>query len=104
MNALAKQRNPKYVGRFAPSPSGPLHLGSLIAAVSSYIDAKSKNGSWLLRIEDIDPPREPPGAAEYILDQLFALGFRWDGDVLYQSTRLDAYRESLARLSNQGLQ
>ena len=103
MNALAKQRSPEYVGRFAPSPSGPLHLGSLIAAVSSYIDAKSKNGSWLLRIEDIDPPREPPGAAEYILDQLFTLGLRWDGDVLYQSTRLDAYRESLARLSNQGL-
>ncbi|MDG2141414.1 MAG: tRNA glutamyl-Q(34) synthetase GluQRS [Gammaproteobacteria bacterium] len=103
MNALATQRSPKYVGRFAPSPSGPLHLGSLIAAVSSYVDAKSKNGLWFLRIEDLDPPREPPGAAEYILDQLFTLSLRWDGDVLYQSTRLDAYQESLARLSDQGL-
>jgi glutamyl-Q tRNA(Asp) synthetase len=102
VNALAKRQIHKYVGRFAPSPSGPLHLGSLIAAVSSYIDAKSKNGFWLLRIEDIDPPRETPGSAEYILDQLFRLGLRWDGDVLYQSTRLDAYQEFLARLSNQG--
>ena len=103
MNALATQRGPKYIGRFAPSPSGPLHLGSLIAAVSSYVDAKSKNGLWFVRIEDLDPPREPPGAAEYILDQLFTLSLRWDGDVLYQSTRLDAYQESLVRLSDQGL-
>ena len=103
MNALATQRGPKYIGRFAPSPSGPLHLGSLIAAVSSYVDAKSKNGLWFVRIEDLDPPRETPGASEYILDQLFTLSLRWDGDVLYQSTRLDAYQESLVRLSDQGL-
>ena len=102
MNALAQQKNPQYIGRFAPSPSGPLHLGSLIAALSSYVDAKSKNGFWFLRIEDLDPPREPPGAAEYILDQLFALGLIWDGDILYQSTRLDAYQESLTRLFAQG--
>ncbi len=74
-----------YTGRFAPSPTGPLHFGSLLAAVASYAQARSNNGEWLLRIEDIDPPREPPGSDKLILDALVAYGFEWDGEVTYQS-------------------
>ena len=76
----------RYVGRFAPSPTGPLHFGSLLAAAASYLQARANNGAWLLRIEDIDPPREPAGADKLILDALEAYGFEWDGDVTYQST------------------
>ena len=88
----------KYIGRFAPSPTGPLHFGSLLAAVASYLDAKANCGSWLLRMEDLDPPREPDGAADQILGQLQALGLCWDGEVLYQSSRLDAYEQILTNL------
>jgi len=87
-----------YVGRFAPSPTGPLHFGSLVAAVASYCDARAAGGRWLVRMEDIDPPREMPGAAQRILAQLEAYGFEWDGDVLFQSARLDAYAHALDAL------
>lgn len=96
------------IGRFAPSPSGPLHFGSLVAAVGSYLFAKAsiyngEPGKWLLRIEDIDPPREVAGAADQILRQLEAFGFEWDGEVLYQSTRLERYHEILEDLKKRDL-
>lgn len=92
-----------YRGRFAPSPTGPLHFGSLVTAVGSYLDAKSHNGEWLVRIEDLDPPREVPGAARDILVLLEKLGMEWDGEVVYQSQRYDLYRAALARLKKQAL-
>ena len=92
-----------YVGRFAPSPTGPLHLGSLAAAVASFLDARVHRGRWLLRIEDLDPPREVPGAADTIAAQLDAHGLHWDGPVLYQSQRLAHYEAALAKLAAAGL-
>lgn len=91
-----------YIGRFAPSPTGPLHFGSLLAAVASFLDARARGGRWLLRMEDLDPPREPPGAADEILEQLTQFGLHWDGDVLYQSTRLEQYEAILQRLLESG--
>ena len=92
-----------YRGRFAPSPTGPLHFGSLVAAVGSYLDARTRGGEWLVRMEDVDTSRNVPGAADDILRTLAAFGFAWDGPVLYQTTRLAAYAEALAELKLCGL-
>lgn len=92
-----------YRGRFAPSPTGPLHFGSLVAAVGSYLDARQQGGEWLVRMEDIDTPRNVPGAAEQILAALERFGFEWDGPVLWQSTRLDAYTAALDCLQQRGV-
>ncbi|MBL4572324.1 MAG: tRNA glutamyl-Q(34) synthetase GluQRS [Gammaproteobacteria bacterium] len=92
-----------YIGRFAPSPTGPLHFGSLLAALASFLDARANQGKWLMRIEDLDPPREPAGSAELILQQLQDLGMIWDDEVLYQSTRLDAYKEIVDQLQDRDL-
>lgn len=94
---------PHVHGRFAPTPSGPLHAGSLVAAVASYLDARHQAGRWSLRIEDVDPPRCPAGAADTILRQLEAFGLEWDGEVRYQSQRAHAYETALARLTQQGM-
>ena len=87
-----------YVGRFAPSPSGPLHFGSLVAAVASFCDARAHHGKWLVRIEDIDTPRCQVGADIAILECLHKHGLYWDGDVVYQSQRLDLYYSYVERL------
>jgi len=91
------------VGRFAPSPSGPLHLGSLATAVASFLDARHGGGLWLLRIEDLDSARAVPQAADEILRVLEALGFWWDGPVTYQSQRQELYRSAIADLGARGL-
>jgi glutamyl-Q tRNA(Asp) synthetase len=91
-----------YIGRFAPSPTGPLHFGSLIAALASYLDARAHRGRWLLRIEDIDPIREQAGASGAIIDALANHGLHWDGEILFQSRRTARYREVLAQLLTSG--
>ncbi|MCA3177549.1 MAG: tRNA glutamyl-Q(34) synthetase GluQRS [Burkholderiales bacterium] len=92
-----------YVGRFAPSPTGPLHAGSVVAALASWLDARAHRGRWLLRIEDLDPPREQPGAAASIVDTLGRLGLHPDGEIVVQSTRGSAYAEALGTLVARGL-
>jgi glutamyl-Q tRNA(Asp) synthetase len=88
----------QYIGRFAPSPSGPLHFGSLVTALGSYLQAKACHGKWLVRIEDIDPPREVKGASSLILKTLEAFNLYWDGQVLYQSDCSERYRSVLESL------
>ncbi len=100
--AAAGKRPTARCGRFAPSPTGCLHFGSLVAAVGSFLDARANAGRWLLRIEDIDQHRTVPGAAGAILRALAGLAFEWDGEVLYQSRRLDAYRAALSQLRDSG--
>lgn len=92
-----------YTGRFAPSPTGPLHFGSLLAALASYLDARSHQGDWLVRIEDLDPPREVKGATDSILSTLEQLGLHWDRRVIRQSSRLNIYQDILTELTNKGL-
>lgn len=91
-----------YTGRFAPSPTGPLHFGSLVAALASYLDARAQKGRWLVRMEDIDPPREQAGAADRILEALEVYGLHWDGEVVFQSQRNQAYQEALDALRADG--
>ena len=93
----------RYRGRFAPSPTGPLHFGSLVAALGSCLDARSNGGEWLVRMEDVDTPRNVPGAADDILKTLEAFGFEWDGAVLRQSRRFDAYAAALEKLKAAGV-
>lgn len=92
-----------YVGRFAPTPSGPLHFGSLLTAVASYLDARASGGSWKLRIDDLDTPRVAQGATKKILDSLLAHGLDWDGDIAFQSDHIERYRSALHYLEDQAL-
>ncbi|MDM9595888.1 tRNA glutamyl-Q(34) synthetase GluQRS [Pseudomonas guariconensis] len=92
-----------YIGRFAPTPSGFLHFGSLVAALASWLDARAVGGRWLLRMEDTDPPREMPGARDAILQTLERYGLEWDGEVVHQSQRHEAYAEVVERLMRMGL-
>ena len=91
-----------YRGRFAPTPSGPLHFGSLVAALGSCLDARAQRGEWHVRIDDLDPPRVAPGASDAILKCLEQLGFEWDGPIVYQGRRTPAYHAALHRLRQQG--
>ncbi|SOD40996.1 tRNA glutamyl-Q(34) synthetase GluQRS [Nitrosovibrio sp. Nv4] len=90
-----------YRGRFAPSPTGPLHFGSLVAAVGSYLEARSRHGKWFVRIENLDPLREVPGASDEILSMLDVLGMEWDGEVVYQNQRHTLYKAALTTLERQ---
>jgi glutamyl-Q tRNA(Asp) synthetase len=96
--AVSAGQTSSYIGRFAPSPTGPLHKGSLVAAMASYLDAKAHHGQWLVRIEDIDEARTMPGAAESILQSLHVLGMQWDGEVVWQSRRKALYQAAFERL------
>lgn len=103
MSATTQTQPDRYVGRFAPTPSGYLHFGSLVAALASYLDARAVGGSWLLRMEDLDPPREMPGAQQAIVETLERYGFAWDGAMLRQSERQAAYDAVIEQLLDAGL-
>ena len=103
--AVSTPKNPPspaggYRGRFAPSPTGPLHAGSLVAALGSWLDARKNGGKWLLRIEDLDTPRCIPEATQQIQSQLLACGLAWDEEIIHQSQRQEAYQRALERLNN----
>ena len=102
-DAHLQKNKDAYIGRFAPSPSGSLHFGSLVAAVGSYLQAKSQQGNWQVRIEDIDPPREVLGATQDILDTLLIYGLQWDGEVIYQHQHSEAYEKVLSALKTRKL-
>lgn len=101
--STASSNSHNYIGRFAPSPSGPLHMGSLVAALASFLDARSQNGLWLVRMEDLDPPRESQEAADQILRALEQCHLHWDDTVLYQSQRYPAYQAAITRLEENSL-
>src|SRR4051812_47857560 len=96
------QQRLNYIGRFAPSPTGPLHFGSLLAATASYLDARANGGQWLVRMEDVDTARLQPGAATEILGTLERIGFEWDGQVLVQTSRTAAYQAAFDSLREKG--
>ncbi len=100
---MTRREPSPYVGRFAPSPTGPLHFGSLVAALASYLEARSNDGRWLLRIEDIDPPREQPGASIDIINSLERYGFEWDDATIFQSASNDAHMTALQSLLERDL-
>jgi glutamyl-Q tRNA(Asp) synthetase len=100
---MAAPESAPYTGRFAPSPTGPLHFGSLLAAIASYLQAKANHGKWLLRIEDIDPPREQAGADQLIISALEQYGFEWDGAIVYQSNCGARHQEAAQSLVERGL-
>ena len=101
--SFARMNTPAYIGRFAPTPSGYLHFGSLVAALASYLDARAVNGRWLLRMEDLDPPREVPGAQSAILKTLESYGLLWDGELVRQSSRHAEYAALVDTLLERGL-
>lgn len=102
-HAAADSNQPAYIGRFAPSPTGPLHVGSLFTALASYLDARANNGKWLLRIDDLDTPRNQPGAADAIFKCLESFGLHWDGGVYYQSRHINDYEQYLTELASRDL-
>ena len=101
MPVFCSMNTSSYIGRFAPSPTGPLHLGTLVAAMASYLEARTHQGQWLLRIEDLDPPREIPGSTIQIIHSLENLGFEWDQDIIYQSQRDKYYLELVESLKTE---
>lgn len=100
---MPNNKSQPYKGRFAPSPTGPVHFGTLIVAVGSYLQAKKNNGEWLIRMEDVDTTRKVEGSDKEILDTLEAFGFEWDGEIIYQSGQNEHYENALQQLISRSL-